>query len=121
MSEGFLHFAPFGRTDDGAKVLLWEVGWQDNLERDSGELAAGIRMVPLHEPDPFRRNPARLTEPEDVDTGAGGERGQEEIEGSRCRAIAAERSRLIGLHMERTDVRIDAFAARKCYVNVFHN
>ena len=66
----------------------------------------------------LRVDAALLHEAEREDTGAGADRGEEEVERRRRGVVAAAARRLIGLNREPTVVRVHALAARKVHLHV---
>jgi hypothetical protein len=72
----------------------------------------GLLSVPSRRPRPPVLIPPLLSEAEGIEPGAGGERGEEEVEGLGGRVGAAMRGDLVGRHGEALEMCRDGAAAR---------
>ncbi len=110
----FFHRALLGRLHHGGPVFFREGGGQDDLDVDApDQVALGIPLHALMELDPGQVDAALLAEGEHVKTGAGAQRGQEEIKGRGRAVFAAAGGRLVGLVGEAVILGLHFFPAMK--------
>lgn len=105
-------FAPFRRPHHGRPVLLGEARRKLDLELDALEaMRRGLEAMTLDQLNSLRRYPARVAEPEHVDTRTGRQGRKEQVEGLRSGAVTAMLGRLIGLEPMGADERVDPLAS----------
>lgn len=117
--QRLLHLAHLDRPQEGGPVFLRERQRRGELQAEgTGEAGRLVVVHVLDEPQPVGGDAPRLAEPQRVDAGAGGDRGEEQVVGRRRRAVASGAHRLVGDDGERADLRGHALASGKADVDV---
>src|ERR1019366_206242 len=119
--DRLLHLASLRGTKDRGSVLVRKRRRKRDFDADvARELRRRIDLDALVEREAVGREPTRLAEGEDVEARARAERREEEIERRDRRPFAAAFDGLVRMDDIRSDLGIDALAAWKCNLDVFH-